>query len=125
MQDKLAHAPSRRPRFPTNCVAATIVAASIAVGTIAGAITMHAVYLLALLVAGGRCDVVDGKRRSRPLSVSQRLAAGGVEGRDQLVVDAEGPHPGRVGEHGLDGGFAGLGHGITSVEDRTCAALVS
>ena len=23
----------------------------------------HAVYFLALLVAGGRCDVVDGKRR--------------------------------------------------------------
>ena len=60
------------------CRGATIVAASLAVGTIAVAITMHAVYLLALLVAGGRCDVADGKRRSRPLSVSQRLAAGGA-----------------------------------------------
>ena len=35
-------------------------------------------YLLPLLLASGRCDVVDGKRRSRSLSIPQRLAAGGA-----------------------------------------------
>jgi len=34
--------------------------------------------LLPLLLASGRCDVVDGKRRSRSLSIPQRLAAGGA-----------------------------------------------
>ena len=37
-----------------------------------------ALYLLPLLLASGRCDVVEGKRRSRSLSIPQRLAAGGA-----------------------------------------------